>query len=96
MTQRFFIIKHEPRSIESLPLVGRTSTRCDGALLIGGNEMTITQAQNKLSRLGYNAYIEHGHLYVRNTEGGVEEVNNAAYLEILLNRARDQRKRGSA
>ena len=39
MTQRFFIIKHEPRSIESLPLVGRTSTRCDGALSIGGNEM---------------------------------------------------------
>jgi len=32
MTQRFFIIKHEPQSIESLPLVGRTSTRCDGAL----------------------------------------------------------------
>jgi len=37
MTQRFFIIKHEPRSIESLPLVGRTSTRCEGALTIGGD-----------------------------------------------------------
>ena len=35
MTQRFFIIKHEPQSIESLPLVGRTSTRCDGALQLG-------------------------------------------------------------
>ena len=36
MTQRFFIIKREPRSIESLPLVGRTSTRCDGALPLPG------------------------------------------------------------
>ena len=53
--------------------------------------MTINQAQSKLSRLGYDAYIEQGHLYVRNAEGGVEEVNNAAYLEILLARAR-QRK----
>ena len=41
MTQRFFIIKHEPQSIESLPLVGRTSTRCDGALTIGGEKMSL-------------------------------------------------------
>ena len=40
MTQRFFIIKCEPQSIESLPLVGRTPTRCDGALSIGGNDET--------------------------------------------------------
>ena len=38
MTQRFFIIKCEPQSIESLPLVGRTSTQCDGAHSYSGGE----------------------------------------------------------
>jgi hypothetical protein len=42
MTQRFFIIKHEPQSIESLPLVGRTSTRCDGALPYVGGACRVT------------------------------------------------------
>ena len=41
MTERFFIIKCEPQSIESLPLVGRTPTRCDGALSIGGKTMKL-------------------------------------------------------
>jgi len=35
MTTRFSFAEREPRSIESLPLVGRTSTRRDGALSIG-------------------------------------------------------------
>ena len=47
MTQRFFIIKHEPQSIESLPLVGRTSTRCDGALTIEENKMLATASYAK-------------------------------------------------
>jgi len=38
MTTRFSFAEREPQSIESLPLVGRTSTRCDGALSIGGND----------------------------------------------------------
>ena len=35
---------------------------------------------------GYDAYIERGHLYVRDKEGGVSEVSNPAYLDCLLAR----------
>ena len=47
MTQRFFIIKCEPQSIESLPLVGRTSTRRDGALQFSKEEREMADFQKR-------------------------------------------------
>jgi len=41
MTTRFSFAEREPQSIESLPLVGRTSTRRDGAHSIGGQKMKL-------------------------------------------------------
>jgi len=60
MTERFFIIKCEPQSIESLPLVGRTPTRCDGALSIGGQTMKHTKQDQADARERLLGWVKSG------------------------------------